>query len=60
MRKGIATLLLLVNLLAAQAQGTFTIEGRVENVDEGTYITLFRRDGNVGQSIAVDTVHNVG
>lgn len=58
MRKGIATLLLLVNLLAAQAQGTFTIEGRVENVDEGTYITLFRRDGNVGQSIAVDTVHN--
>ena len=39
-------------------KGTFTIEGRVENVDEGTYITLFRRDGNVGQSIAVDTVHN--
>lgn len=42
----------------AQAQGTFVIEGKVKNVEDGTLVTLFRQDGNVGSSIGVDTIRN--
>lgn len=41
-----------------QAQGTFVIEGKVNNVKDGTIINLFRVDGNVGSSIALDTLRN--
>ena len=46
MKKEIATLFLMTSVWAAQAQGTFTIEGQVKNVEDGALITLFRLDGN--------------
>ena len=58
MKKEIATLFLMTSVWAAQAQGTFTIEGQVKNVEDGALITLFRLDGNVGSSIGVDTIRN--
>ena len=42
MKKEIATLFLMTSVWAAQAQGTFTIEGQVKNVEDGALITLFR------------------
>ena len=47
MKKEIVTLFLMTSVWAAQAQGTFTIEGQVKNVEDGALITLFRLDGNV-------------
>ena len=58
MKKEIVTLFLMTSVWAAQAQGTFTIEGQVKNVEDGALITLFRLDGNVGSSIGVDTIRN--
>lgn len=58
MKKIIVTLFLLASVWTTQAQGTFTIEGQVKNVDDGTLVTLFRLDGNVGNSIGVDTIRN--
>lgn len=58
MRKGIVMLFLSASVWTAQAQGTFTIEGQVKNVEDGTLVTLFRLDGNVGNSIGVDTIRN--
>lgn len=58
MKKEIVTLFLMASVWAAQAQGTFTIEGQVKNVEDGTLVTLFRLDGNVGNSIGVDTIRN--
>lgn len=40
----------------AQAQGTFVIEGQVKNVKQGVCLNLFRMEGGVGSSIAVDTL----
>ena len=40
MKKEIATLFLMTSVWAAQAQGTFTIEGQVKNVEDGALITL--------------------
>ena len=42
MKKEIVTLFLMASVWAAQAQGTFTIEGQVKNVEDGTLVTLFR------------------
>ncbi len=39
-----------------QAQGTFVIEGKVKNVKQGVCLNLFRMEGDVGSSIAVDTL----
>ena len=59
MKNKICTLiLLLMATLTVQAQGTFVIEGQVKNVEDGTVLTLFRLDGNVGSSIGVDTIRN--
>ena len=58
MKKEIVTLFLMASVWAAQAQGTFTIEGQVKNVEDGTLVTLFRLDGYVGNSIVVDTISN--
>lgn len=58
MKRFIGTLILAAGIWTAQAQGTFTIKGQVKNVEDGTLISLFRIDGNVGSSIAVDTVRN--
>ena len=35
MKKEIVTLFLMTSVWAAQAQGTFTIEGQVKNVEDG-------------------------
>lgn len=40
----------------AQAQGSFIIEGQVKNVKPGVCLNLFRMEGGVGSSIAVDTL----
>lgn len=50
--------LLITASIRMQAQGTFVIEGKVNNVKDGTIINLFRVDGNVGSSIAFDTLRN--
>lgn len=39
-----------------QAQGTFVIEGKVKNVKQGVCLNLFRMEGDVGSSIAIDTL----
>lgn len=51
-------ILLLLAATWAQAQGTFVIKGEVKNVEDGTLVTLFRRDGDVGSSIGVDTIRH--
>lgn len=58
MKRIIGTLILLAAVGSVRAQGTFTINGELTNVEEGTVINLFRLDGNVGSSIAVDTLRN--
>lgn len=58
MKRIIIWALLLTASVWVQAQGTFVIEGQVKNVDEGTVLELFRMDGGVGDSIAVDTITN--
>lgn len=59
MKNKICTLILLLMVTwTVQAQGTFVIEGQVKNVEDGTVLTLFRLDGNVGSSICVDTIRN--
>lgn len=58
MKRIIGALILSAATWSVWAQGTFTIHGQVANVEEGTMITLFRLDGNVGSTIATDTVRN--
>lgn len=58
MKRIIGALILLAAGWSVQAQGTYTIQGQVTNVEEGTVINLFRLDGNVGSTIAVDTIRN--
>ena len=48
----------LLGTLGAQAQEKFTIEGKLENIADGTVFNLFKLDGNVGSSVAVDTLQN--
>lgn len=58
MKRTIWALILLASVWTVQAQGIFTIEGQVKNVEDGVMITLFRIEGGVGSSIAVDTIRN--
>lgn len=51
---GIACLLLAS--VGIQAQGTYVIEGKVKNVKQGVCLNLFRMEGDVGSSVAVDTL----
>lgn len=49
-------MLLLLSSTCMQAQETFIIEGQVKNVKQGVCLNLFRMEGGVGSSIAVDTL----
>ena len=52
----INTMFLLLASACMQAQGTFVIEGQVKNVKQGVYLNLFRVEGGVGTTIAIDTL----
>ena len=39
-----------------QAQGTFVIEGQVENIKKGVCLNLFKMENGVGNSVAVDSL----
>ena len=58
MRKLLFSSLLLFASLVAQAQEEYTIEGKVEGVKDGTLVSLFLLDGNVGSTVAMDSIHN--
>ncbi len=58
MKNIILSALLCIGTLAAQAQGEFTVRGKVTGVEEGSMILLMRTEGNVGRGIARDTVKN--
>lgn len=47
---------LMLASLCMQAQETFVIEGNVKNVKQGVCINLFRMEGDVGSSVARDTL----
>lgn len=47
-----------MGFFSVQAQNEFTIQGKVKGLKDGTVVTLFRTEGNVGSSIASDTVKN--
>lgn len=51
----IGTLFLLISGWA-QAQDTFVIEGQVKNVKKGVCLNLFRMEGSIGTSVAIDTL----
>lgn len=52
----VSCILFLLSSGGIQAQDTFIIEGKVKNVKEGVCLNLFRMEGSVGSSIAVDTL----
>lgn len=52
----ISTAILLLASAYMQAQSTFVIEGNVKNVKQGVCLNLFRMEGDVGSSIATDTL----
>lgn len=58
MKKTLITSLFLLGYLAAQAQHEYTIEGHVKGMKDGSIISLWLRDGQVGSRIASDTVRN--
>lgn len=58
MKKLLLSGLFLLGCLAAQAQHEYTIEGRVEGVQDGTLVALFLLDGNVGSTVATDSIRN--
>lgn len=41
-----------------EKEGCFTIEGHLRGVKDGTVISLFVYDGNMGRGVATDTVRN--
>lgn len=55
-KRMIGVMLLLLSSTCMQAQGTFVIEGKVKNVKQGVCLNLYRMKGDVGSSIAVDTL----
>ena len=59
MKKEIVTLFLMTSVWAAQAQGTFTIEGQVKNVEDGALITLFRLEMWVAVSVLIRFVTDI-
>lgn len=52
----ISAICMLLVSTCMQAQGTFVIEGKVKNVKQGVCLNLFRMEGDVGHSIAIDTL----
>lgn len=58
MKKTLLLSLLLLISLMVQAQNEITIDGKVPNVKDGLVVSLFRRDGRVGSTIAKDTIEN--
>ena len=55
-RKVVSAVFLLLVRVCMQAQGTCVIEGKVKNVKQGVCLNLFRMEGDVGNSIATDTL----
>ena len=49
MKKLLFSSLFLFGSLVSQAQHEYTIEGKVEGVKDGTLVSLFLLDGNVGR-----------
>lgn len=58
MKNTLLTSLFLLVGLAIQAQDEIIIDGKVTNVKDGLIVSLFRRDGRVGSTIATDTIEN--
>lgn len=58
MKKTLLLSLFLLVGIATQAQNEITIDGKVANVKDGLVVSLFRRDGRVGSTIAQDTIEN--
>ena len=58
MKKLLFGSLLLMGYMGAQAQQEYTIEGKVEGVKDGTLVSLFLLDGNVGSTVALDSIQN--
>ena len=58
MKKRLFSSLFLFGSLVSQAQHEYTIEGKVEGVKDGTLVSLFLLDGNVGSTVAMDTIQN--
>ena len=58
MEKRLFSNLLLLSCFAIQAQQEYTIEGHVEGVKDGTLVSLFLLDGNVGSTVATDSIRN--
>ena len=56
MKKLLFSSLFLLGSLVSQAQHEYTIEGKVEGVKDGTLVSLFLLDGNVGSTVAMDTI----
>lgn len=52
----ISIAILLLASSCVQAQDSFIIEGKVKNVKQGVCLNLFRMEGDVGNSIATDTL----
>lgn len=48
--------LLVTASIRMQAQGTFVIEGQVENIKKGVCLNLFKMENGVGNSVAVDSL----
>ena len=48
--------LLLAGCTSPQPKNYYEIVGEVKNVEDSTIINLFRRDGDVGRTIATDTI----
>lgn len=58
MKKLLFCSLLLIGCMGVQAQQEYTIEGKVEGVKDGTLVSLFLLDGNVGSTVAMDSIQN--
>lgn len=58
MKNTLLTSLFLLVGLTMQAQDEIIIDGKVTNVKDGLIVSLFRRDGRVGSTIATDTIEN--
>lgn len=50
--------LLFLGILSVRAQHEFTIEGKIQGVEDGIPIGLFKTDGNLMSRVAEDTIRN--
>ncbi len=58
MKQITATICFLLSVLGIKAQGTFTIEGRLTGVEDGTVIWLACEEGQILKTFACDTLTN--